>query len=500
MIRKLIARVGGLLALLALVQVAAPELPIAGIAGVQSVAAQTISYPTVSSAKPRLAPKVIACIGDSIAVRDCGTATGSAPLTKHTLTANSLWFQAMYGPGGTPRDVLFYGFAVSGSRSGNESGYTAVDGTDMNTPAIMAKLDAVNPDVLWIITGGNNAANTTDTYNNVLAVVQREIAKNPNMRIVLSTSPPQIRGSTGVATFLTQLRAQYDGIARTYPNNVMVFARELYTIDDQTQHCPKGVNGTCGTSTTTLNTAIAGTQDAQHPSVWAAMNMAASANRMADDLGLPTARLRACYKGDRYSSSLTGGNLIGGVCNMNGSNVSGALGGGTTSQDDVTGSLTLSWAVTGGGELSAVTAVGGSVSYQGNTFRSVTATVTATTLTAARTLTASRQAVNSMVNAKPLHCSALVNIASGVAVEGIKFNVAATVNGDNTAAFSVGGPETDVAQNYLPSGLYALMLPFYIVPDAGTSPTLSVQITYGTGASGALGTVDVAQMNCYPEV
>lgn len=375
--------------------------------------------------------------------------------------------------------------AVSGSYSGTitSPAHTAVNGTDLNTPAKIAQVIADAPDILFVESGGNDgSANLTDTIANITAFVLAILASRPLCRIVIFTSPPQTSRS---GAYLVDMRARLYALSRAIPN-ILVCPLELSAIDDTTSHAPRGA---------AAGGAGAMTIDGQHPSPVMGKAMEPVITRLLDDLGVPTFQPLATSQNDRYDpSTLPGGNLLGRIGSMSGGTSSGVGGNvtGQTSEDGPSG-ITLQVS-TDSSELTAVSATGGTLSYQGNTFRAQTFALSAGgALTDNRTLYIGRaSSLLGTGNGRPLMCTLLVDITGVVGLMGMTFGIR---DASNNVNHYIGGPfgwPQIAAAEFIGDSVMALVCPYHPAYPSGANIGTVLNLAFRKGTTPS-GTIKIAQ-------
>jgi hypothetical protein len=354
-------------------------------------------------------PLRIAFAGDSI-----GLLTGG-------MRAESPWFwsQARY-----PRRWDFVGIgdagglvAVSGSRSGTLMGgtgavsYTAIDGADMNTPAMIARLTAWQPDVL-VIEGGTNDGSYnpdgTSTFRNTRAFLEAVGARHTIIMPIL----PQ-GGDAGGATFRQDYNALIREYERTTPGIHVLHAAEAHMAD--------AVRGVAGGNT---GAGGAMTVEGLHPSVHFGLALEPAFTALLDAIGAPRIAPRAIVPATRYAAGHPGLNVIGAPGDMAGE------WSGQFVSAPCTGEVPKeSWGLNTEGEMIAA-ASRSIIEVGGASYDAIKLALSASApLTADRLVTL---AMNFTIPAGPFHpgeAQAVIRVRNPVGLAGVSFGITGSVGG-----------------------------------------------------------------------
>jgi len=421
-------------------------------------------------------PLKIAFAGDSIAELFGQLKTGGP----------FFWSQAR-----KPRGLIFHNadtsagvVAVSGSKSGTLKGaggstvYTAVDGTDMNTSAMIAKLTAWTPDVLIIESGTNDSSYSPDdssTFQNVRAVIEAVGARHT---IIIPILP---RNGWTTADFSRSYNSFIRAYAAATPGVHVLGVEHLFA--DSALGVKGGAGGTAGDPTI----------DGLHPSLTYGKAMEPMLSDLLDTLGVPAIQPRAITGGDVYSSTRPGLNILG---------VAGAMSG-TFAGDFVTAPCAgvvpeYSWqlgAADNNDEMIA-TASKSSFDFEGNTVDSIKLVISGS-----GAMTANRRVHMNMSTTLPAGtqidgvAQALVRISNPSGLLCVSLTVAGYIGGAYKTV-QMGGNFSFTAADLLPGDLdevWQYMMPGPLPFDPETSITFSFDI-WGLSGETAGGTIEVAQV------
>jgi len=193
-----------------------------------AMASMTLA-PTAMPTAPYLLGQVnIACIGDSIELRQCDLGVDSSlglSIMKYPRAINSVT-----------------NLAISGSVSGPNVGKGVSSCTStcpwMDDAGTIATLCSIKNIIVFMGTAGNDSGGggLAQSKANFKDAVTRLIACNPAVKIVLQDSAPQ---ATRTGTQYVEMANYMRALARQYTPNVFFFQLSSYSIDETTNHQPK---------------------------------------------------------------------------------------------------------------------------------------------------------------------------------------------------------------------------------------------------------------------
>jgi len=390
-----------------------------------------------------------------------------------------------------PRALLFHNadntagvVAVSGSKSGTLKGaggatvYTAVDGTDFNTPAMLAHFTDRPADILVVIDGTNDSSfspDDTSTFTNVREAIE---AADSRHTILFPILP---RNGWTTADFSRSYNSYVRAYAAATPGVHVLGVEHLFA--DSALGVKGGAGGTAGDPTV----------DGLHPSLTYGKAMEPMLSALLDTLGVPAVQPRAITGGDVYSSTRPGLNILG---------VAGAMSG-TFAGDFVTAPCAgvvpeYSWqlgAADNNDEMIA-TASKSSFDFEGNTVDSIKLVISGS-----GAMTANRRVHMNMSTTLPAGdqvdgvAQALVRISNPTGLLCVSLTVAGYIGGSYKTV-QMGGNFSFTAADLLPSDLdevWQYMMPGPLPFDPETSITFSFDI-WGLSGETAGGTIEVAQV------
>ena len=375
--------------------------------------------------------------------------------------------------------------AVSGSKSGtllNVGGavsYAAIDGVDMHTPAMIAKLADWKPDLLVIEVGTNDSSYSPDedsTFRNVRGFVEAVGARQTLIFPILpraGMTSPSFRQSYNMWLLAWERQAPGIRIARVEP----------YLID-----------GAAGVSGGAAGAAGAMTIDGLHPSVSFGRAIEPMLSALLDELGAPRIAPRALSPADVRSATRPNLNLL---------DTRGLMGGtydATFVHAPCAGVIPEGWQLSSGWDANpelVATASKTTLTCRGNSFDATRLVLSAPgPLPAYRPVTLTITGEVPAGDRCPGEAQAIVHVANPVGILSVRLSIAGTIDGVPGQTIAMGEAFSATDADLLPENLdeiWEMLLPGTQGFDPGTYFTLSIMIVAQPGKTPG-GTVDVAQV------